>query len=455
MFCVGCGEKLQSGWQHCPSCGAANVKSAGAPKASKATSSDGQRSITDASAKKLLSSTSYAHWQVAGKPEVIFEDNEIIGFDLTNEDVAVEFLRFATWLIGTEDFDQWKEAGYPLVDFFYEDLQHYEKPDGYEEQTQTEIEASLDSDSLKVWKKAGKPKLARNSEGDWAFVDDFGRYKWAMVTDPITDDDLFGGGSSTEEESISYAEAKKLVDAQTFSALQAAGSPDLVMRDGRVTWRDDLTEEQYEQFALAILSPASARIWLAAGKPDVNDFIEGMQKQLDELEEGESSDDVHYIQSDAEFKQWFSRADFKGWKKYGRPSAVVINNEHPMLEVQWHFYQHYGYQMTYAMVDGWYFAGCPDITRWDVDGTMRIYQETVANMMGIQAQNRADNWAGVAGAISSGLSDIGNAMARNAGQTSDSKSLAERMREAQTTRCSRCGQPKPGSVCAYCQGRER
>ena len=423
MFCVGCGSKLEADWGHCPKCGAARVEID-----SSAQEGPEFETLTKTQAKKIMSPTTFAHWLASGECPVFIEDSEVSAFDLESRETTIGFLKFGFWFVGEENIPAWKEMGYPLMDFFFEGLEHFSVPEGFHPVQPSAASDYLGEDELAIWKRAGKPAFSVNSEGEFEFQDLIGQFRWSTVTNPISDEDVLGGQG---EPAVSYEDAKKELDSKTYDALVAAGKPDLVRREGSIVWKDPLTKAQMKKYGMSMLSPEAGRIWAAAGYPDVNEFLAGLEEQFGNLDEDseEHEDDVHYVQSDQEFKSFFGKQAFKWWKSKGRPNAVILNGQDGMLEVQWQFENHYGYRMSDHMVEAWFFSGCPDIRRWDVEGSIRIYEQTVLNMIEAQNGGGAGSWGGLGSDLTQIVDDLIHT-------------------------CTRCGSEKRGSVCPYCQGRE-
>ena len=249
----------------------------------------------------------------------------------------------------------------------------------------------------------------------------------------------------TNEPPVPYSKAQKELDAASYDALIAAGKPDLVRRNGKIELKNPLTDEGLIEYARSVLSPTSFKIWKAAGYPDINSFIAGIEEQLAEIEVStKPAYKVRYIGSEDELRKLTSKEVFKVWKKRGKPRVVIIDEKLVMYEVQLNFFEFYGYEMSGDMVDAWYWVGCPDIKVWDVQGTMERYFQNAQQILGIQAQS-----ASTLNAFAIGLAEIGGVLARNTQQSGlDAKGM---MQGLPINQCSKCGTPLTGRICRYCQ----
>lgn len=253
-------------------------------------------------------------------------------------------------------------------------------------------------------------------------------------------------GLSTEPP-VPYTKAQRELDPASYEALVAAGKPDLVRRNGKIELKYPLTDDAMVEYARSVLSPASFRIWKAAGYPDIDSFIAEIEEELAELDKPSKPNyNVRYVVSEQELKQWWDRNVLKVWKKRGKPRVVIIDEVRVMYEVQLNFFEHYGYEMSGDMVDAWYWVGCPNIKVWDVQGTMERYFQNAQQLLALHQNQVANQRAGLADALASGLAQIGGALANNAAQRGTT------VRWGMTgAYCSRCGTPASGAVCRFCQ----
>jgi hypothetical protein len=269
---------------------------------------------------------------------------------------------------------------------------------------------------------------------------------------------LVDGNKSTSNDMLStetpvpYSEAEKELDTVTYEALVAAGKPELVRRNGNIEAKHGLDKEAVIEFARSVLGPEYFKIWKAAGYPDINDFVAGLEEQMSELETpSRPSYKVRYIGAEKELKEHWNRDALKLWKKRGKPRVVIIDNARVMYEVQWNFFEHYGYQMSGDMVDAWYWVGCPNVKVWDVEGTMARYFETAQQLLAMHQNQVANQRAGLADVFASGLAQIGGVLANNAQQSRLNFNEIIQSVPKVINHCTRCGTPMPGAICRYCQ----
>jgi hypothetical protein len=225
------------------------------------------------------------------------------------------------------------------------------------------------------------------------------------------------------ERKVTYPEAKSSLEDRVYKALLAAGKPPLVYRGGAITWRDPLTEEQFQAYALAFLGPEAGGIWKAAGMPDINTFIAGLEEQFGNLLDEPEADRTRLIESDREFKAWGGSQAFKLWKKRGRPPVVIVDEQTAMYQVQWEFEQLYGYSMDSNMLEAWYWVGCPDLRTWDVAGTMEQYNALVMELYEAGTEILSNGVAGVFEALGDGIRQVADSL--ESAQSSSSNSVDE------------------------------
>jgi hypothetical protein len=151
-------------------------------------------------------------------------------------------------------------------------------------------------------------------------------------------------------------------------------------------------------------------------------------------------DNIVYLTSDAEVKQYADRDSFKLWKKRGRPSVVVVNGD-VMYEAQYRFLQITGFVMTGDLLEIWFWSGCPDLNYWNYELALQSYYETYQAAIGA-LHSTSQGVAGIFGSLANGLTQVGEQLASN---SSNSRSQM----------CMRCGrQVAFGSAspsgCAFC-----
>lgn len=234
------------------------------------------------------------------------------------------------------------------------------------------------------------------------------------------------------ERKVTYSEAKSSLEDRVYKALLAAGKPPLVYRGGAITWRDPLTEEQFQAYALAFLGAQAGGIWKAAGMPDINTFIAGLEEQFGNLLDEPEADRTRLIESDREFKAWGGAQAFKLWKKRGRPPVVIVDEQTAMYQVQWEFEQLYGYSMDSNMLEAWYLVGCPDLRAWDVAGTMEQYNALVMELYEAGSEIISNGVAGVFGALGGGIRQVADSF--ESSQSSSSNSVDELRRAMEQQR---------------------
>ena len=238
----------------------------------------------------------------------------------------------------------------------------------------------------------------------------------------------------SSERIVTYSEAKSSLEAHVYKALVAAGKPPLVYRGGEITWRDPLTEEQFQAYALAFLGPKAGGIWKAAGMPDINTFIAGLEEQLGNLLDQGEANRTRLIESDREFKAWGGSQAFKIWKKRGRPPAVIVGEQTAMYQVQWEFEQLYGYSMDASMLDAWYWVGCPDLRVWDVARTMEQYNALAMELYEAGSAIISNGVAGIFEAFGDGIKQVANSFENAQSSSSNSvDDLRRAMRQEPTT----------------------
>jgi hypothetical protein len=251
---------------------------------------------------------------------------------------------------------------------------------------------------------------------------------------------------SLEERKVSYSEAKASLEDRVYKALLAAGRPPLVYRGGAITWKDPLTEQQFQAYALSFLGPEAGGIWKAAGMPDISTFIAGLEEQFGNLLHEPEVDNVRLIESDREFKAWSGKQAFKLWKKRGRPPVVIIGEQFAMYQVQWEFENFFGYTMDSNMLEAWYLAGSPDLRTWDVSETMEQYNELIMELYDAQNQVISNGIGGVFDALGDGFRQVAASLEQD--QTAQSNSVDElkrAMEQVRSTPPSQGTRPKPQS----------
>lgn len=468
MYCTSCGGALETGWAHCPKCGEPF-------KVAEDKAIDGDHEHNYSSQKEVMNLFTFDAWRAANTPPLIFTDAVVTGFNFTAQDQLDEYERFGRFFLNNaKSFNGWKSKGMPLTLGGSTRSDVESQNSGWRSLSSAiarkEIQKRYPDDRFaEIWQKSGEPKVWIVDE-EIAFIDkyeEFKFYRGSMSGDDF--DRLFDTGfpelsrfiangngktkstskkgAKSDETEVSYTQAEKELDERWFKAYLAAGSPQLVRRKGKIEPLNALSAEEKRAFTLAYLPPLAAEIWQAAGEPDLDAFADSLESHLSEM--SEQGPQVEQITSDAEFKRWATRDQFKVWKQRGRPTAVVVDGEYACYQIQLTFEKVRGVQMSGDMVDLWYWAGCPPIETWDYQLSLSQHHETTMAALGF-IQQQQSNWGSIFSGIGEALGQVAQAAGQGSSQRSGPKSTII-WGLGGVGRCSRCGSEVSGSVCRYCQ----
>lgn len=241
---------------------------------------------------------------------------------------------------------------------------------------------------------------------------------------------------------ISYDEARKYLDEDIWIALGNANIKDLVLVDGkRVDYAKPLTKKQEEDYYLQFLGEEYSRIWIAAGKPDIREFTEGIKAQIEDvrLSAANQEDEITFQEaSESDVRSWMDHENYQRWIELGRPKVLKDSMGQLGFEFQIVFHKLYGYFMDDYLIDVWIFAGQPPIEYWDVNKSMDFYRESMMRKMeGLSS----------IGQINNSVQQTGNFLA----------SLFAGAQSSNGLQCSSCRMtiPSGGSKCPYCQEKTR
>ena len=162
--------------------------------------------------------------------------------------------------------------------------------------------------------------------------------------------------------------------------------------------------------------------------------------------DGGAVDDIEEVTSDMQLRGLVEHNEYSGWVNLGRPRYLIVNG-YPMPEMQYKFAKKYGYPMPEDIVELWAHRGQPDIDSWNIEADFEAFQDEKA-----KANKKAQKllfWGQVIGGLAGGANDT----LRSVTNTRPSEPIKAYVDPVPRTviNCTRCGSPKPGAVCPYCQ----
>ena len=243
--------------------------------------------------------------------------------------------------------------------------------------------------------------------------------------------------SNSSKVPISLEDSRPYLDGDVWEALSAAGITDLVLVEGqKIDFAKKLTKDQSDLFNAYLLGEEYARIWIAAGRPDIEKFSEGVREQK-ESKKAENLEKASVLLTEYEVKIEFDRAAFKYWKKIGRPGITRNNEGVAVYKIALDFWNTHNYQMDEYLFEVWLYAGQPDINEFDVLESLERYSA--------ETQLMAQNFSNFVASSSS------NSNAYSQGVLN---SILNSSNGTMKSTCASCGMPIPGvgSKCPYCHG---
>lgn len=157
-------------------------------------------------------------------------------------------------------------------------------------------------------------------------------------------------------------------------------------------------------------------------------------------------DQIEVITSDMKLRGLVAQNEFNGWVSLGRPKYLIVNG-YPMPEMQYKFAKKYGYPMPEDIVQLWVHRGQPDVDQWNIESDLEVFQAEQA-----KANKKAQKmlfWGQVIGGLASGTGNTIRSVI-NSSPTEPTKAFVDPVTRP-VINCGRCGSPKPGSICPYCQ----
>jgi hypothetical protein len=296
MFCTECGGIVEDSWKHCPSCG---------NKVALPTAGTGKKVKSERlKPEKALATVSYNHWLAAGRPPIIYNGGEAVRFEFPDENSRANYLRFGQWFLKSiDDYKEWFEAGYPLLDSYLE-IGEVTLPGDDEIYSEEETFEALGDESRADWLAAGRPRMYLTESGTLDFVDLVGLFHWNQVKKPIPEDLLYldSGAKAAKAQKLKSApleskskarepkekvvyltsddDVKKHANRDSFKIWKRRGRPPVVLVDGEPMYE---VQWKFRQAHGISMTGDMVDIWYWAGCPEIKywDFNSSLELYYD------------------------------------------------------------------------------------------------------------------------------------------------------------------------------